>query len=178
MAVLPIRIYGDPVLRQRAREVDKVTKVHRRLVADMIDTMRSAPGVGLAGTQVGVLERIFVFEVEEEAGALINPVIVRRSPEQVTEEEGCLSLPGIAYDVQRSSAVWVEGLDERGRAVSIEAGGLMARVVQHEIDHLDGVLFVDHLPDDARRDALRELSAISLGLPSSAPRAAGFEEIL
>ena len=166
MAVLQIRTFGDPVLRQRARETDAVTDLHRRLSADMIETMRDAPGVGLAGPQVGVLERIFVWEVEEASGTVINPIIVARSDETVEEEEGCLSLPGLYYPVERSVAVTVEGLDEAGEPTRLEAEGLLARVCQHEIDHLDGVLFIDHLPEDLRKEALTRLRNEALGLPS------------
>ena len=170
MAVLAIRTFGDPTLRQRAREVNKVTKAHRQLVKDMIDTMREAPGVGLAGPQIGVLERVFVYEVEDDVGALFNPRIVDRSSDTLTEEEGCLSLPGLAYDVERARSVRLEGIDEKGRSVTIEASELLARVFQHEIDHLDGVLFVDHLDEEAKREAMRELTRQVLGLPGpSAP---------
>ncbi|MDQ3953723.1 MAG: peptide deformylase [Actinomycetota bacterium] len=180
MAILPIRTFGDPVLRQRAREVDRVTDVHRRLVADMLETMRDAPGVGLAGPQVGVLERVFVWEVEGRHGVLFNPVIVSRSEERVTDEEGCLSIPGLAYDVERHASVAVEGLDEHGRPVSIDAGDdvFLARVFQHEIDHLDGVLFLDRLPDDSRKMAMRTLREKLLGLPTAAPAAVPREEAL
>jgi peptide deformylase len=169
VAILPIRTFGDPVLRQRAREVEQVTDVHRRLVADMLETMREAPGVGLAGPQVGVLERVFVWEVEGVHGAFFNPVIVRRSDDRVTGEEGCLSIPGLTYDVERHSSVVVEGLDENGQPVSIDAGDddFLARVFQHEIDHLDGVLFLDHLPDDTRKKAMRSLREKLLGLPGA-----------
>ena len=169
MAILPIRTFGDPVLRQRARAVEEVTDVHRRLVADMLETMREAPGVGLAGPQVGVLERVFVWEVEGGHGALFNPVIVSRSDDTVTGEEGCLSIPGLAYDVERHASVAVEGLDENGRAVSIDAGDddFLARVFQHEIDHLDGVLFIDRLPEDTRKEAMRSLREKLLGLPGT-----------
>ncbi|MDQ4124377.1 MAG: peptide deformylase [Actinomycetota bacterium] len=174
MAILPIRTFGDPVLRQRAREVEKVTNVHRRLVADMLETMRDAPGVGLAGPQVGVLERVFVWEVEDRHGAVFNPVIVRRSEETATGEEGCLSIPGLTYDVERHASVAIEGLDENGEPVSIDAGDddFLARVFQHEIDHLDGVLFLDRLRDDTRKKAMRSLRDKLLGLPSpqSTPR--------
>lgn len=174
MAILPIRTFGDPVLRQRAREVERVTDVHRRLVRDMLETMRDAPGVGLAGPQVGVVERVFVWEVEGRHGAFFNPVIVRRSDDSVLGEEGCLSIPGLTYDVERSASVTVEGLDENGEPVSIDAGDddFLARVFQHEIDHLDGVLFLDRLPDDTRKKAMRSLRDKILGLardPEPAP---------
>ena len=167
MAVLEIRKFGDPVLRERAREVERITHVHRRLVADMVDTMRDAPGVGLAATQVGVLERIFVWEVDGVHGAVLNPVLVQRSAETVEEEEGCLSLPGVAYPVVRSAAVRLEGLDLDGAPVSLDASDTLARVCQHEVDHLDGVLFIDRLPESLRRQALSTLSEQALGL---APR--------
>ena len=176
MAILPIRIFGDPVLRQRTRPVEAVTDLHRRLVGDMIETMRAAPGVGLAGPQVGVMERVFVYEVEDRAGAVINPVIVSRSAETVEDEEGCLSIPGLQYPVERHLEVRVEGLDEQGRPVSLEGADLIARVFQHEVDHLDGVLFVDRLPDKLRKKAMRELTRRALGLPevsSGSPLARG-----
>jgi peptide deformylase len=180
VAILPIRTFGDPVLRERAREVDEVTDIHRRLVADMFETMREAPGVGLAGPQVGVLERVFVYEVEGRHGALFNPVIVSRSEETVTGEEGCLSIPGLAYDVERHASVTVEGLDEEGRPVSIDAGDddFLSRVFQHEIDHLDGVLFLDRLPDDSRKKAMRTLREKLLGLPGPEPATVAREEAL
>lgn len=171
MAVLPIRTFGDPALRERAREVEKVTRAHRQLIKDMIETMREAPGVGLAGPQVGVLERVFVYEVEDDLGALFNPRIVERSDEKVSEEEGCLSLPGLAYDVERSLTVTVEGLDEKGRPVTVEASGLLARVFQHETDHLDGVLFIDRLEEDVKREAMRELTRQVLGFTNPRPTA-------
>ena len=165
MAILRIRTFGDPVLRQEAKTVDKVTEDHKRLIADMIETMRNAPGVGLAAPQVGVLERIFVWEVEEVAGAVINPVIVERSGGDITEEEGCLSLPGLVYDVVRDHSVTVEGLDQDGRPVTLQGEELLARVFQHEIDHLDGVLFIDRVTEADRKEALAILRAQALGLP-------------
>ena len=170
MAILPIRQFGDPVLRQRAAESEAITDAHRRLVQDMIETMREAPGVGLAGPQVGVLDRVFVWEVEERHGAVFNPVIVERSAETVEEEEGCLSLPGLYYPVVRAAAVVVEGKDENGQPVHLEAEDLLARVCQHEIDHLDGVLFIDHLPEELRKEALSRLRDQALGLPTPAAR--------
>lgn len=170
MAILRVRMFGDPVLRQKARPVESVTELHQRLAADMLDTMRAAPGVGLAGPQVGVVERIFVWEFEERNGVFVNPAIVDRSSETLEEEEGCLSLPGIAYPVLRAARVKVEALDANGEPVSIEAEDYLARIFQHEIDHLDGVLFIDHLPEELRREALRILRDQALGIgPPAVP---------
>jgi peptide deformylase len=165
MAVLTIRTFGDPVLRQKARAVDDVGDVHQRLSQDMLETMRVAPGVGLAAPQVGVLERIFTWEVEDEFGTIINPVITKRSRKTYVDEEGCLSLPGLVYPVERHLGVRVEGIDEYGEPLEIDAEEHLARVFQHEIDHLDGVLFIDRLPDDLRREARRLLADQALGLP-------------
>jgi peptide deformylase len=167
LAILNIRSWGDPVLRQRAKPVEEITDVHRRLIADMIDTMREAPGVGLAATQVGVLERIFVWEVDDEHGALINPEIVVRSSETVSDNEGCLSLPGLLYPVERAYEVTIEALDESGEKVSISADDLKARVFQHELDHLDGVLFIDRLDADLKKEARAALMEQALGLRPS-----------
>jgi peptide deformylase len=177
MAILRIRTFGDPVLRQRTREVDRITDLHRKLVADMFDTMRDAPGVGLAAPQVGVLERIFVWEIEEDSGVLINPVLVRRSQDTEEAEEGCLSLPGLAYPVTRASEVVVEALDLDGSRQTIEAGGLLGRVFQHETDHLDGVLFTDRLPDELKREALKILRDQALGLPVHTTKAPAEETL-
>jgi peptide deformylase len=156
VAILPIKIMGTPMLRERAREVGELTEEHRKLIADMLDTMRDAPGVGLAAPQVGSGLRIFVWEVEEEHGAFVDPVIVERSDEVVDGEEGCLSIPGLLYDVPRADRVVVEGKDENGRAVRLEATDFLARVFQHEIDHLDGVLFIDRLSPALREQAIAE----------------------
>lgn len=164
MALLRIRQFGDPVLRERAQEIEEVTDVHHRLISDMIETMREAPGVGLAATQVGVLERLFVWEVEDEFGVLINPVIVKRSDEKFIEPEGCLSLPGLTYEVERSYEVTVEAMDENGQPVTITGDDLLARVFQHEMDHLDGVLFIDRIDDASRKKALGILRNQALGL--------------
>jgi peptide deformylase len=171
VAILPIRTFGDPGLRERARRVERVRPLHRRLANNMIETMRVAPGVGLAANQVGVLERIFVWEVDDEVGVVVNPEIVTRSPEVEQSDEGCLSLPGLTYPVERSIEVTIEALDERGRPFTRTAEGLLARVFQHEIDHLDGILFVDRLPESLRREAMRELTRMSLGLPPTPPAA-------
>ncbi|MEA2435036.1 MAG: peptide deformylase [Actinomycetota bacterium] len=170
MAVLPIRLFGDPVLRTPAREVERLTDDHHRLIENMLETMREAPGVGLAGPQVGILERIFVWEVEENHGAFVNPKITRRSTEMEDGEEGCLSIPGLYYPVARSIEIDVEALDENGEPVSLTAEGFFARVCQHEIDHLDGVLFLDRLAEDVRREAMRELREQVLGIAPAHPR--------
>lgn len=169
MAILKIRKFGDPALRQKASLVDTVSDLHKRLIADMLETMRAAPGVGLAGPQVGVLDQIFVWEVGDDHGAVFNPVITFSSDEKVEGEEGCLSLPGLYYPVMRAQAVRVKGLDEHGEPVDFEAEDFMARICQHEIDHLNGVLFIDHLPDELRKDALTILREQALGLLPSAP---------
>ena len=178
MAKLTIRQFGDPVLRQKATEVERVTDAHRRLVQDMLETMREAPGVGLAGPQVGVMERVFVWEVDDEHGAVFNPVIVSTSDEEIESEEGCLSLPGLYYPVSRPERVVVEGIDENGDPVRIEDDELLARVCQHEIDHLDGVLFIDHLSDELRKEALGVLRDQALGLGPPPTRRKPLEEQL
>ena len=154
MAVLPIRMFGDPVLRQRAPEITKIDEATRRLAADMIDTMREARGAGLAGPQVGVMQRIFVWEVGDRHGVVVNPRIVRRSDETFTDEEGCLSIPGLYYPVERSYEVTVEGLDLNGDEMSLTGRELLARCLQHEIDHLDGILFLDRV-DSLQTDVFR-----------------------
>jgi peptide deformylase len=171
MAVLRIRTFGDPGLRERAREVDKITDVHRRLVDDMFETMRAAPGVGLAAPQVGVLERIFVWEVDDERGAVVNPVITESSDEEAVYEEGCLSVPGLYREVSRPARIKVEALDLDGNALSISVDEFKARVWQHEIDHLDGVLFIDRLPEEQRREALATLRSQALGITPPPPGA-------
>ena len=153
--VLKMRRYGDPVLRRRAEPVREITEELRRTVADMIDTMYDESGIGLAAPQVGLSLRLMV--VGDERGrdprGLVNPVIVEHGGE-VTSEEGCLSIPGIYADVTRAEWVRLEAQDLEGAPVTITARGLRARVLQHEIDHLDGVLFIDRL-DPATRDRIK-----------------------
>jgi peptide deformylase len=177
MAVLRIRTFGDPGLRQRAREVDKITDLHRRLVDDMLETMRAAPGVGLAAPQVGVLERLFVWEVDDEHGAVVNPVIVESSEDEAVYEEGCLSVPGLYCEVSRPARVEVRGLDLDGNPLSISLEDFRARVWQHEIDHLDGVLFIDRLPESERREALATLRSQALGIKPPPPAAPAEERL-
>ncbi len=150
MALLSVRLYGDPILRQVAAPVREITPEIKRAIADMTETMWHQVGIGLAAPQVGLAHRILVMDDGKGgAQALINPVIESRSG-TVREEEGCLSIPGIFAEVERSKAVTVAALDADGRPVSFEASGLKARVVQHELDHLDGILFIDRLPPVTR----------------------------
>jgi len=163
MAILKICKYPEPVLKKKALAVKKVSVADKRLIEDMVETMRASGGVGLAANQVGVLRRIFVFNPSEEdwrADALINPVIIKRCG-SVNTEEGCLSLPGITAEVRRSKYVLVKGLDIGGKCVCFEAKGLLARIIQHELDHLDGKLFIDRLNPMRRMMSLRRLKSES-----------------
>jgi peptide deformylase len=155
MAVLNVRRYGDPVLRRRANPVEAVTPQIRRLAGDMVDTMYDEVGIGLAAPQVGVSVRLLVVGDEEGRGAqvLVNPAITAQGG-SVTAEEGCLSLPGIFAQVTRSEWVTLEAQDLEGKPVAITARGLRSRVFQHEIDHLDGVLFIDRL-EPVLRDRIK-----------------------
>ena len=158
MAVREIRLLGDPVLREPAVEVDAVDDELRALVADMMETMYAAEGVGLAAPQVGISRRIIVVDTHregEEAFALVNPRLMERSGDPEKFEEGCLSIPGLAELVERPTRVVVEALSPEGDAVRMEAEGFLARVLQHELDHLDGVLFIDHLSPLKRRLLLK-----------------------
>jgi peptide deformylase len=155
MAVLSVRKYGDPVLRRRARPVEAVTPEVRKIIEDMVDTMYNEVGLGLAAPQVGASLRLMVVADEDgrEARALINPTITEQGGE-IVAEEGCLSLPGIFAPVKRAEWVRLEAHDPEGRPVAIAARGLRARVFQHEMDHLDGVLFIDRL-DPVTRDRIK-----------------------
>jgi peptide deformylase len=158
LALAQIRQYPDPVLRLRAREVEEFDDDLRRLVERMTGLMRDANGVGLAATQVGILRRVFVFSPDDETtAAVVNPRIVAHSDEIAGDDEGCLSLQGVLVPVERSVAVTIEGLNERGEDVRYELEELPARVVQHELDHLDGVLILDRTTREARRVALGRL---------------------
>jgi peptide deformylase len=157
LALARIRQYGDPALRMRAGEVETVDDDVRRLAERMTDLMHEAQGVGLAATQVGVLQRVFVFVDEGEDRVIVNPVITKRSEETEMDEEGCLSLRDVLVPVERSSAVTIEGLDANGEPLKLDLELPSARVVQHELDHLDGTLIVDRTDDESRREALRKL---------------------
>jgi len=156
LALAQIRQYGDPVLRMRANEIESFDDDLRRLVERMIGLMQDARGVGLAGTQVGTLQRVFVFQAteEDEPRAVVNPLLVQASEEKLEDTEGCLSLQGVTVPVERPVRVTLEGKDESGADVRLELGEHAARVVQHELDHLDGILTIDRTTPEARREAL------------------------
>ncbi len=178
MAVLPLRIYGDPVLRARAQPLLEVGEAVRPFVLDMFDTMRAEDGVGLAAPQVGASQRLLVLSVPVKRGkrvdmTLINPEVVRAEGWEVGEE-GCLSVPGVYDEVKRASSIDVKALDEGGRPVEFAANGFLARAIQHEIDHLNGVLFIDRLGMLQRRMHRGELKALEDGqVPRGGPRHEG-----
>jgi peptide deformylase len=164
MGVLPIRVYGDPVLKQVTREVDEIDGRLAALVDTMIETMYEAPGVGLAANQIGVSRRFFVYDAGEGPITVINPRIVE-SDGEFAYEEGCLSVPGHSWMITRPDRVHLVGYDLDGNELSIEASEYEGRIFQHEMDHLDGILLVDRLDDDQRREARtllrREFSSLS-----------------
>jgi peptide deformylase len=158
-ALAHVRKFGDPVLRTRARPVDRIDNALRSEISRMGELMSDAIGVGLAATQVGVLNRVLVYRVEQETpvAALINPEIEWSGKEEEIAEEGCLSLPAVLVDVERPVHVRVRALNENGEEIRVEASGLEARVIQHEIDHLDGVLILDRTTREQRKAAMRAL---------------------
>ena len=156
MAVQPIRLFGDPILRRRAVEVDDFDKEIRTLVQDLTDTMLAASGAGLAAPQIGVGLRLFTWQVEGEVGHLINPVL-SLSDETQDGAEGCLSLPELTYECLRALSVVATGFDMYGEPLRIEGSDLLARAIQHETDHLDGILFIDKLDTATRKAAMKEI---------------------
>ncbi len=156
MAVQPIRLFGDPVLRSRALEVTTFDRELRTLVQDLTDTMLAAPGAGLAAPQLGIGLRVFTWNVDGEIGHLVNPSL-DLSDELQDGPEGCLSLPELTYDCKRAMSVVATGFDMHGEPVRIDGSELLARCIQHETDHLDGVLFIDRLDTDLRKAAMREI---------------------
>lgn len=161
MTVRAVRLFGDPVLTTRAEEVTEFDDKLKTLIADMMDTMDDEGGVGLAANQVGVLRRVFVFDCSHVEGGsrghIVNPVWEAVGEETQTGAEGCLSIPGIQKDTTRYQTVTVSGVDSDGRPISIQASGLMARCIQHETDHLDGVLFLKRLEPVLRKEAMAEI---------------------
>jgi len=154
MAIISIRVVPDPVLRQKSKRVSSIDGSIHRLIGNMIETMHDAPGVGLAAPQVGIPLRVIVIGLpEQEDIALINPQIVRRSGERLVNE-GCLSIPGYMGEIKRAEAVTVKGRDPSGKEIRIKADELLAQALEHEIDHLNGVLYIDHLES---MDKLRKI---------------------
>jgi peptide deformylase len=156
VAIQPIRLFGDPVLRRRATEVVDFDVELRKLVSDLSDTMLAAPGVGLAAPQIGVGLRVFTWYVDGELGHLVNPTL-ELSEEQQQGAEGCLSLPELTFECLRALSVVANGFDMYGEPRTVHGSDLLARAIQHETDHLDGVLFIDRLDTEARKAAMREI---------------------
>jgi peptide deformylase len=156
MAVQQIRLFGDPVLRQRAKEVTDFDKEVRRLVQDLEDTMLNASGAGLAAPQIGVGLRVFTWHVDGEVGHLINPTL--DLGEEIQDgPEGCLSIPELRFDCKRALSVVARGFNAYGEPITVNGSELLARAIQHETDHLDGVLFIDRLDEESRKAAMREI---------------------
>ena len=165
MAPYSIRQYGDPILRQLASDVDEIDGRLAKLCGDMLTTMYEAPGIGLAAPQVGVQKRFFVYDFGEGPGVLINPTIVETDGEWVFDE-GCLSVPELSWEIVRPKEIHVVGYDLDGNEVDIEADELEARLFQHEFDHLDGILLIEHLDEDQRREAMRILRQRAMETPA------------
>jgi peptide deformylase len=155
--VQPIRLFGDPVLTTPAVPVTTFDKELRVLVRDLVDTMTDAPGAGLAAPQIGVGLRVFVYDVDETVGHLINPELGPFSDEEQDGEEGCLSFPGLAFPTKRAQTVVARAFNMYGDPVVLEGSALMARCLQHETDHLDGILFIDRLDPEQRKVAMKAI---------------------
>jgi len=158
-----VKIYPDPVLRRVADRVENINDSIKKLIATMFEVMKLEGGIGLAAPQIGVSKRVIVISVDEkgfERFALINPIIEFFSDRKSTMEEGCLSVPGIRADVKRPSKIVVSGVGRSGRQISLEAGGLLARVIQHEVDHLNGVLFIDRISEKEKKRISEDLNML------------------
>ena len=157
MALRPIRLMGDPVLRAKSEVVTTFDKELRTLVKDLTETMIDAPGSGLAAPQIGVSLRVFVYDVGDEVGHLVNPVLHFPHDETMDGDEGCLSIPGLTFDCRRMSEVIAHGQNMHGDPITIQGQGFLSRAIQHETDHLDGVLFVDKLDPETKRLAMEAI---------------------
>jgi peptide deformylase len=163
VTVRAIRVFGDPGLRLKAPAVADFDASLRRLVADLTDTLLDAGGAGLAAPQIGVSQRVFVYGWEGEVHHLVNPVLGEASvDDEVVDLEGCLSIPGLAYDLARPRRIVARGVDQHGEPVVVDGTERLARCLAHETDHLDGVLFIDRLPPDVRKRAMREIRELIL----------------
>ncbi len=169
MALLPIRIFGDPVLRARANEVTEFDDALRRLSDDLHDTLRQAAGAAIAGNQVGVLKRIFAWQVSDQQGTYVNPEVLETSEETQDGDEGCLSFPGLYYPTTRPLRVRMRVQDVHGELSEVEGVELRARMMLHELDHLNGILFIDHLARHDRKEAMRRIRAGELEHPPAQP---------
>src|ERR1700689_5023630 len=168
MTTFAIRQYGDPGLRQPTKEIEEIDGQVAKLAQDMIETMHAAPGIGLAANQVGVQRRLFVYDLGEAPVVVVNPRVVEASGEW-TYEEGCLSVPGLKWPIVRPGSIHLVGYDLDGNEISIEADELEGRVFQHELDHLDGILLVERLDEDQRREAKAILGSRTLDLAANDP---------
>jgi len=166
VAIFPIRTFGDPVLRGRADPILEIDESVHRLVADMLETMYHAPGVGLAAPQIGVSRRVVVFDAGEGPCVLINPELIESSGEW-TFDEGCLSVPGHFWPITRPGFARVRGLDLAGQDIEYAGDELLARILQHEVDHLEGQLLIERLESKLRKQALRDLREEALGFGTS-----------
>ena len=168
MSTLPIRVFGDPVLSQVTTEIENIDGRVASLADTMIETMYEAPGVGLAANQIGVQKRLFVYDKGDGPVVVVNPVIVETSGEW-TYEEGCLSVPGLSWEITRANAVHLVGFDLEGNEISVEADELEGRIFQHEMDHLNGVLLIERLDADQRREAKKILRQRRFGVAAHDP---------
>jgi peptide deformylase len=172
MAAYTIRVFGDPVLKQRAADVTDIDGSIARLAEDMFATLYDAHGAGLAAPQVGVRKRLFVYDIDDEPMVVVNPTISEARGEW-TYLEGCLSVPGLSWEIVRPKEVLLTGWDLDGNELQIEADELEARLFQHELDHLDGVLLLEHLDDDQRKEAKKALREMTLEVPALTPPGPG-----
>jgi len=168
VAPYSLRYLGDPVLQQRTNDITEIDDRLIQLADDMFDIMYDAPGIGLAAPQIGVQKRLFVYEHDDEPGVLINPSVVE-SDGQWVFSEGCLSIPGIYFEIERPKQVMITGVDLDGNEVRYEADELQARLFQHELDHLNGTLMVEHLTDEQRKAAKKHLLELRLNGPRTGP---------
>jgi peptide deformylase len=165
MAIRPIRLFGDPVLRTEADPVTDFDKQLRNLVKDLQQTLDDAEGAGLAAPQIGVGLRVFAYALGNERGYLVNPTLDFPDDEQVDGEEGCLSFPGIYYDVKRRLNTVARGFTDRGDPIQVVGTQILARCLQHETDHLDGVLFIDRMDAATRKEAMKAIRAADWNNP-------------
>jgi peptide deformylase len=165
MAIRPIRLFGDPVLRTAADPVTDFDRPLRKLVKDLTETLRDSGGAGLAAPQIGVGLRVFAYYVNGQGGYLVNPTLTFPDEEEQDGEEGCMSFPGLYFDVKRRQNTVARGFTDRGDAVQVVGSSRLARCVQHETDHLDGILFIDRMDDETRKAAMKAIRAAKWNNP-------------